>query len=204
MKIWTLTQKGDDKIIAFDNQVIYRGSSKIADVDKIIFELTTLKTIPKGLTGIPISYIKEINQEFGKNQIELFFAEDSTEDLKISEEALRSEIFNYFKSNIPGSEYVLLKKTPIQAGKKPLIAFVVALVIFLWVFYIAKGMESGNEYDVPGQHYDSIAGIVLIIASIGVKNVILVFGSLILISVYSFIKKARNPPIIHKILLHRR
>jgi len=204
MKIWKIPEGGGDKLIAFDNQIIYRGSSKLTDVDKIIFELTTLKTKPKELTGIPLTYIKEINQELGKNHIELFFAQDSTEELKVSDETLRSEIFNYFKSNIPNAEYALVKKTPLQAGKKPLIAFIVALVIFLWVFYIAKGMESGNEYDVSGEHYNSIAGIVLIIASIGVKNVLLVFSSLILITVYSFIKKAKNPPVIEKILLHRR
>jgi hypothetical protein len=69
----------------------------------------------------------------------------------------------------------------------------VVSALFLWCLYVAIGMETGNEYDVTGQHYHSIAGIVLAIASIGIKKVILLFGSLLLIAGFSLIKKYRNP-----------
>ncbi len=203
MKVWTSSQQGDDKLIAFVNQTIFKGNSKLVNVDKVIFELKTLKTPPKDLFEVPLSYIKEIKLQEGKKHIELVFGKDSSEDLRISDEKERYEIFEYLKANISNAEYMLVKTSPIQAGKKPLIAFGVVTGLFLWTLYIALGIESGNEYDVSGQHYNSIAGIVLAIASIGVRNVILVFGFLILIAIISFIKKAMNPPVVNRLVLLR-
>lgn len=136
-----------------------------------------------------------------KKHIELLFGKDSTEELNITDEQQRRRIFEYFKTNIPGSIYSNVKPTALMAGKKPLIAFIVITASFVWTLYIALGIESGNDYDVSGQRYNSIAGIVLSIASIGVKKVILVFGTLMLIALLSFIKKVRNPAVVEKISL---
>jgi hypothetical protein len=201
MQVWTSKEKADDKIIAFANQTIYKGNPKIDDIESVVFELKTKQTIPSELTGFPLSYIREINLPEGKKHIELLFGKDSTEELKVTDEQKKLGIFEYFKTNIPGSVYSLHKPTALQSGKKPLIAFFIVTVFFLWTLYIAVGIESGEVYDVTGQHYHSIAGIILAIASIGVKKVILVFGSLMAIALVSFIKKARNPVAIHIISL---
>ena len=199
MQVWVSKEKADDKIIAFANQTIYKGNPKPEEVDAVAFELKTKQNIPSALAGFPLSYIKAINLPEGKKYLELFFGKDSYEELNITNEQKKQDIFNWFKTNIPGSEYNLYKPTFLQAGKKPLIAFFVVAAFFLWTLYVAVGIESGEEYDVSGQHYHSIAGIVLAIASIGVKKVILVFGSLMAIAVVSFIKKVRNPAVIHSI-----
>ncbi len=201
MKVWTSNEKADDKIIAFVDQTIYKGNPKAEDIEPVAFELKMKNTVPTSLTGFPISYIKKIILREGTNHIELLFGKDSTEELKIHDEQRRREVFEYFKANIPGSVYSLHKPTAIAAGKKPLIAFFVVAAIFSWTLYIALGIESGNEYDVTGQHYNSLAGIVLAMASIGVKKVILIFGSLIAIALISFIRKARNPAAIERISL---
>lgn len=201
MQVWTSTEKADDKIIAFANQTIYKGNPKSEETDSVVFELKTTQNIPAELKGFPLSYIRAINLPEGKKHIELLFGKDSTEELNISNEERKQEIFNWLKANIPGAAYSIYKPTALQAGKKPLIAFVVVAILFLWTLNIALGIESGNDYEVSGQRYYSIAGIVLAIASIGVKKVILVFGSLMAIALVSFIKKARNRAAIHSLLL---
>jgi hypothetical protein len=201
MKVWTGTEKNDDKVIAFGNQTIYKGNSKMQDIESALFVLNAKHEPPKDLAGFPLSYIREINLTEGKDHIELLFGKDSSEELNIQDEQRRHEIFEYFKNNIPGSEYTLYKPGSVNAGKKPLIAFAVVAAIFSWTLYIALGIEAGNDYDVSGQHYNSIAGIVLAMASMGVKKVILIFGSLLAITLFTFIKKARNLPVIHKIIL---
>ena len=199
MKIWTSNDKGDDKIIALVDQRICKGNP--VDVDSAAFELEMQRGMPKGIDGFPFSYIKQINLYQGKKYIELLFGKDSTEHLRISNETKRREIFDHFKTNIPGAVFSHEKFSPLRAGKKPLIAFVVVLAIFIWTLSIAVGIESGNDYDVSGQQYRSLAGIVLAMAAWGVKNVVLVFGTLLAIAIISFIRKAKHPPVIDKITL---
>ena len=199
MQVWISKEKVDDKIIAFVNQTVYKGNPKIEEIESVVFELKMKDRIPAGLAGFPLSYIRAINLREGKNYIELLFGKDSSEDLKITDEKRRREIFEYFKANIPGSVYSMYKPTAIQSGKKSLIACFVVAALFLWTLYVAVGIESGEVYDVSNQHYNSIAGIVLAIASIGVKKVILVFGSLLAIALVSFIKKARNRAVVESI-----
>ncbi|MEP7236831.1 MAG: hypothetical protein ABI685_03160 [Ferruginibacter sp.] len=203
MQVWTSKEKADDKIIAFVNQTIYKGNPKTEDIESVLFQLKIKDNIPADLAGFPLSYIKEINLPEGKHYIELLFGRDSTEELKITDEQKKREIFDYFKTNIPSAIYSLNKPTALQSGKKPLIAFVVVAALFLWTLYVSVGIESGEAYDVTGQHYHSIAGIVLAIASIGVKKVILIFGSLLAIALVSFINKARNPTVTSKISLRQ-
>lgn len=199
MQVWTSEEKADDKIIAFANQTIYKGNPKTGDFESVLFELKMKNNIPASLSGFPISYIKEINLTEGKKYIELLFGKDSTEELNITDEQIRRQVFDYFKINISGAVYSLHKPTALQSGKKPLIAFFVVAALFAWTLYIALGIESGEVYDVSGQQYHSIAGIVLAIASIGVKKVALLFGSLLAIAVISFIKRVKTPTVIHRI-----
>jgi hypothetical protein len=67
MQIWKNDEKGDDKIVAFFNQSIYKANPKSTEVDNYISELR-INTIPatKSLE-IPLNYLKEITMEEGKN-----------------------------------------------------------------------------------------------------------------------------------------
>jgi len=201
MKVWTSQEKADDRIIVFAGQTIYKGNPKAADMDAVLLELDIKKTVPASLPGFPLNYIREINLQQGKRYIELAFGKDSTEELKITDENKRREVFEYFKHNIPGSVFSRYSPSILQAGKKPLIAAIVVTLIFSWTLYIAAGIESGNDYDVSGKHYNSIAGIVLAIASLGVKKVILIFDTLLAVSIFAFVKKVRTPVSIDRLTL---
>lgn len=192
MKVWTSYEKGDDKIIVFSNEIIYKANPKVTEIDNYLFDLKLQKIPSKKYFGIPLSYISEINQQEGKKYIEILFRSD-TEHFRISDDKIRNEIFEHFKQNIPGTTHSVISQTKLQAVKKPLIAIAVIVVIFSLALYIAKGMEDGMEYDVVGQKYHSVSGIILLIASLGVNRILLISGSLLLIAGFRFVKNYKNP-----------
>jgi hypothetical protein len=203
MKIWTSNEKGDDSIIAFINNIIYRGNPKPGEIETVLHSLQKEMVPEKNFTGIPISYIKEITMQEGKPVIEILFGSDSAEQFTINDDNRRNEIFDYFKANIPNTSYSTDQYSLLRAGKKPLIAMAVIAGLFIWSYTIASGMEEGNEYEVSGGNYRSVAGIVLAIASLGVKNLLLIFGSLFAIALFTFIKKTKHPVIINRIIINR-
>lgn len=201
--IWTSTTKGDDKIIAFFNNTIYKGNPKEADLKAVVTELENQKTIPVSLMSIPRSYLKEVNLEDGRNYIEILFSADSTEHLKINDKNRRNEIFEFLKNNIPQSNSYVDHYSKMRAGKKPLIAMGFLCVLFFWTYNVAYGMENGSQYGVTGDHYNSTAGIVVGLASLGVAKVILIFGSFLTIALIGFLLKIRKPKVINTIKVIR-
>jgi hypothetical protein len=192
MKIWTGTTQNDDRIIAYSDGMIYKLNPPLAETNTYVEDLR-MKHIPvKHIFGIPLHYLSEINLQEGKNYIEVLFKGD-TEHLKVSDGITRNEIFEFFKTNIPDAHYSVVKQTKIQAIKKPVIALIVMSLIFLWSLYIAIGKAGGNDYDVTGQHYNSIAGIVLVLAALGIKKLSLIFGTVFLLVGYSIVKKYKHP-----------
>ena len=199
MKIWRGNENTDDIIIAYDNQTIYKGNPKPEEIDNIISQMKTGIIPTLNFISIPLHYIKEIQLQEGKNHIEVVFGKDSYEELKVSDIISRNEIFNYFKENIPSNTYSLDKYSKLRAGRKPLVAMAVISVLFLWSLYYAIEFDKGNEYEISNGHYNSLTGIVLAIASYGTKKVIIVFGSLLAIAIFSFIRKIKNPPVINRL-----
>ncbi len=202
MKIWTSNEKKDDKIIALSDEYIYKGNPPSNEIGSSVFDLE-MKTVPlKHFFAIPLSYISAINLQEGKKYIEVLFRGDY-EHLKIMDDKTRVEVFEFFKHNIPGASFQVIKEPKFKSIRKPLIAMTVIAVIFCWSLFIAIGMESGNKYDVTGQHYHSIAGIILLIASLGVIKIILIFGSLFFIVGISLIRKYKNPVVKNTIIIKR-
>jgi hypothetical protein len=200
VKIWTSAEKNDDKVIALLNDGIYKANPPVTEIDAYVLGIKTNNLSSKKSFEIPLHYISAINLQEGQNYIKVIFKGDY-ELLKVNDEKTRNEIFEFFKQNISGVSYHKVRLTKFQTAKKPLIAIVVLTAIFIWSLFIAIGIEDGNEYDVTDQHYHSVAGIILVLASIGVKNLILLFGGLFLIAFTSFIKKFRNPVVTDTLLI---
>jgi hypothetical protein len=202
MNIWRSENKNDDKIIAYFNETIYKCNPKESEIENVIYNLKNNQAPTNNFTSVPLSYLKEIQLEEGKNYIEIFFGGDSTEQLKINDSLVKDDIFQYLKTNIPRTKFSIDKYSKLRAGKKPLIAMLVILAICLWTFYISSGIEQGDEYKVVGNQR-SVASIVLMLASLGTKNVLLIFGSLFGIALTSFILKTKSPKIVRKIVVQR-
>ncbi|MEP7107174.1 MAG: hypothetical protein ABI760_04315 [Ferruginibacter sp.] len=199
MKNWRSYEKGDDKIIGYHNGTIYRGNPNSDEIELVIYNFQKEVIPAKNFTAIPLHYLKQINLEESQNYIEVLFGKESSEHLRIKDANKRKEIFEYFKTNIPNSTFHTDNYSKFKAGKKPLIAMGVVAGLFLWTFYIAVGIEKGIEYGVTGDHKNSVAGIVLAFASLGTKNVALIFGTLFTIAVISFVQKIKNPKIVYRI-----
>ncbi len=202
MNIWRSENKNDDKIIAYFNETIYKCNPKESEIENVFYNLKNNQVPTNNFTSVPLSYLKEIHLEEGKNYIEIFFGGDSTEQLKINDSLVRADIFDYLKTNIPRTKFSIDKYSKLRAGKKPLIAMFVVFAICFWTFYISSGIEQGDEYKVVGNQR-SVASIVLMLASLGTKNVLLIFGSLFGIALTSFILKTKNPKIVQKIVVKR-
>lgn len=203
MKTWISEEKSDDKIVGYLNDTIYRVNPKAKEIAGVAYDFTMNIAPTKHFTAVPMYYVKQIDQEEGMNYLVVHFGSGSYEHLRIKDPAIRNEVFNYFKDNLPNVTFQVDKHSKSSAGKKPLIAMCIVLAIFLWTLYVSIGMEAGNTYEASGGHYNSIAGIVLLFASMGTKNVIMIFGSLLGIALFSYIKKIRNPKVVNQLLINR-
>ncbi|WP_212003866.1 hypothetical protein [Chitinophaga sp. HK235] len=201
MKVWTNPLKGEDKIIAHIDDMIYKCNPKETDVDQVARGLE-MNIIPeKDIFGIPLHYINEIRWQEGKKYIQVFFR-GSEEYLTIYDDAKRNEIFNYFKTILPAFSYTTERQTGIQAGKKPLIALVLTGVLLLVALFFANRIEAGVNFE-----FGNRAGLltaVIGVASLGTSKVLLIFGSLSAIAGISFVRKAKRPPVYHRIIKMRK
>lgn len=202
LKIWTSTEKSDDKIIAISDEYIYKGNPPASEIESAVFDLQMKGETLKHFFTIPLRYIIAINQQEGKKYIEVLFRGD-TEHLKIQNDTKRQEIFDYFKNTIANATLYVSKQSKFQAIKKPLIAMAVLTGLFIWSLYIAVQVENGAVYDVTGENYFSVAGIILLIASLGVTKLIITYASLLTIAGISMIKKYKNPVIKNMLILKR-
>jgi hypothetical protein len=192
---WTSNLKSDTKFICIHDNVFYIANPKPTALDSVITDFKYHNTPPTIGMGIPFNYIHSIRLYEGKNMIELNFR-DSTEEIIISDPVKKEEVFVHLRNAIPGFKYYVDTYSKLRAGKKPLIAMLVIIGLFLWSFFIAYETEHGTLYDVEGQHYHSIAGIILVLANLGTLNLILIFGILLVITLIIFFNKIKQPTVV--------
>ena len=200
-KTWINAEKGDDKIIALSNNKILKANPNEHRIHQYEIDIKN-DIISNDVLGIPFSYIKSIQLQENKKYIQVFFGQGSEEYFRINDDSKRKEIFDYFKNNIPLTAYRIEKYSNSKTAKKPLIAGIIIFALFLWTVYVAAEIETGSQYEVIGDQR-SIASIVLVIAQLGVIKVTLIFGSLLVIAVYSYICKIKNKANIHIINIIR-
>ncbi|HEY9262356.1 hypothetical protein [Chitinophaga sp.] len=196
MKIWINPLKGEDKIIAHLNDMIYKCNPKAAEVNTVAWGLEQGVAPDENMFNIPLHYINEVRWEEGKQYIQVFFR-GSEEHLTIYDEAKRREIFDYFRTILPSFSSTTIHQTAIEAGKKTLIAMGVVSVLLVVSLYFSAMVESGVEYEIRGRA--GLLAAVVGIASLGTKKVLLIYGSLLAITGISFARKAKQPRVIHKI-----
>ncbi len=200
-KIWINKEKGDDTIIAIGNKTIYKANPKLNKITDYVSELEN-DTIPKDVLSIPFSYIENIQYQEGKRYVQVFFGHDSEEHIRINDLKKKLEIFKYFKENIPSTTYSFERYSAFKSGKKPMIAMFITSLLFAWTLYLAIQIEIGYQYELVGSGR-SLTGIVLVLANLGIFKVILIFGSLLGIGLFSMIRKMRNRPSVHDLTFVR-
>jgi hypothetical protein len=103
-KIWKLTESKSDKVILIHEKSIYKGNPSKDDINRLNTENPDIPII-KSLFAVPYSYIKKIINQEGKNHIKIYFGKDSEEELNVSNEILKNEIFDYLKKDISDLKY---------------------------------------------------------------------------------------------------
>jgi len=196
MKVWINPLKGEDKIIAHLDDMIYKCNPKAADVDSVAWGLEKGVAPDENMFNIPLHYINEIRWEEDKPYIQVFFR-GSEEHLTIYDDARRREIFDYFKTILPSFSSTTIHQSAIEAGKKALIAMAVVGVLLMVSLYYSTSIESGMEYEIRGRA--GLLAAIVGIASMGTKKVLLIFGSLLAIAGISFARKTKQSRVIHKI-----
>jgi hypothetical protein len=190
-KIWINKEKGDDSLIGIGNNKIYKANPKEQKLTQFV-DLIETDSAHIDILSIPFSYIRSIQFQIGKKYIKVCFGQESEEHLKISDEDKRVEIFKYFKENVPSMEFRSKKYTVIEAIKKPLIALVVALLLYLWTMHYVLEIASGTQYELIGNG-GSISGIVFSLAQLGLVKVNIIFAALFSIGIFSAVKKGKKP-----------
>lgn len=201
MRIWVNEQKTDDIIVAVSDSSVLKANPKGGELQSFISDIQKGVLPTERTMEIPFSYIREFQLDENKPYFDIYFGGDSSESFRIQSLQRRLEILNYLQSKVPGQSRVEVI-SGFKAARKPIIAFGVLLGIFLWALYLAVNMEKGIEYQVVGQQR-SIASVVLLLGSLGVKRLSLIFGALMLISMYVIVKRFRTSSTVHRFVVER-
>lgn len=199
MRIWIKEQKTDDAIIAVSDSSVLKANPKEGELQSYISDIQKDVVPIERTMEIPFNYIREFQLDENKPYFDVLFGSDSAESFRIQSLERRLEIFEYLQSKVPGQKKVEVV-AGLKAARKPIIAFAVLLGVFLWALYLAVNMENGIEYEVVGQQR-SIANIVLLLGSLGVKKLSLIFGTLMLISMYVIVKRFKTISTVHRYLV---
>jgi len=192
MVIWKL-EDGSDKLIGFDDKALYKCNPRDIEINKIYNDFK-FSIISKDFFSIPFNYITEINLEQGKKYIEVKFGNNSSEHFKILSQNKKEEFFNLLKEQFYFGKYTEIKTNP---SKKPVIAIIVLIILYIITIFFANELSNGVEYEV--KHPNSIFAILLALATFGIKKVTILFSFLVSIPLLNI--TIRKPKEIKKITL---
>ncbi len=196
LKIWTNRKSNEDNFIVYDGKSLHRRRAKKEAFDKITKALNK-EEIDKKFISVPINYIKHVEYRDDDPKIRIFYGQDSEEELKVSDQALRKDIFNYLKANTDVMEVKQEKPSVLSRIKKPLIALLVLLGIFIYVASIIDGLNSGYEYELRGGGRPGIGALVLGLAQFGLATNLMLFVPLGSIALFMIYKRSKDSSEIH-------
>jgi hypothetical protein len=193
MKYWINDLPGNDKLIIWDEDKIYKSNpsqTKLRDYEYLLKK----NEIPDGLFSIYLSSIRVIEMDESKIYICIYFGVDSYEHFRISNITLKKEIFNELSkienANITVKELTLQEKT--KAQKK---AFIVLTILFVIGFLFSWIIEFGG---LPEGRYPVI---LLFLGGLGMRNISMFYLIIILIIGLKFYLNRKAQRIIHRINL---
>jgi hypothetical protein len=190
-KFWKIRGSKSNKLIFIKDETIYKGNPKQEELDRLTPESTNLSFL-KNIFSIPYSYIIRIENQIGKNEIKIFYGKDSEDELIVTDESTKNEIFEFIKQDNPNFKYSSELPSVFKYAKAQLFALLFLTGIFLWSLYLAIQMESGVEYEIVGGRGPGIAGIVLIIANLGVVKIVIGFVALLTVILIGLTKRLKS------------
>ncbi len=167
MKYWINELPGNDKLVIWDGDNLYKANPKEHKLREIKYSLEK-NEIPDGLFPIFKSQIKLIEMDESKKYICVYFGVDSYEHIRVTNAEIKEEIFEELAKTENISKNVkkltLSEKTKIQRR-----AFVVLTIFFLIGFLFSIMIETGG---LPDGSYPAI---LLFLGGFGMLNIILFY-----------------------------
>lgn len=189
-KFWKIRDSKSNKLIYIKDKTIYKGNPKHDELNKLNSETSNLSFL-ENLFSIPYSYIKRIENQSGKNEIKIFFGNDSEDELIVKDKNVKQEIFDFLKTDLTNFKYSSKLPSILSYGKAQFFALLFMSGIFLWSLYLAIQIENGGEYEIIGSGR-SITGIVLFLANFGIVKNIIGYIIILLIIIISLAKRLKS------------
>ena len=190
-KFWKISDSKSNTLIFIKDECIYKGNPKQEELNTLSSQSSNLDFL-ENLFSIPYSYIKRIENEKEKNQIKIFYGNDSEDELIINDKNIKNEIFEFLREENPNFNYSSELPSVLKYAKAQFFALLFTTGIFLWALYLAIQIESGIQYEMVGGGSPGIMGIVLLIANFGVFKIVGGFILLLGIIVFALTKKLKS------------
>jgi len=196
-KIWKPTEPGSDKLIVVKDQIIYKGNPSNEDLNSITLNSDDLETTKK-IFSFPFSYIKKIENQRNKNTLKFYIGSKTEEEIKILNNTQKNEIFNFLRLEIPQLRYKSIKPTFFKYAKNQIFAILILSIIYSLTYYYAIELENKGEYAFLRSN-NSIFTLAFLLAKIGSVKLTIGYVLLLILAVYSLIKKEKSRDLIETI-----
>jgi hypothetical protein len=167
---WKIKDSKSNKLIVIKDKCIYKGNPKEGILQKFNSESSNFDYLTN-LFSIPYSYIKRIENQTGKDDIKIYFGNDSEEELNIKHPAIKQEVFDFLKQELSNFKYSSKMPSVLKYAKAQFFALLFTTSLFVWSLYLAIQIENGTEYEIVGGGR-GIGSIVLGIANFGVFKIV--------------------------------
>lgn len=185
---WKINDSKSNKLIFIKDKTIYKGNPKQEELSGLTTESTDLAFL-ESIFSIPYSYIKKIENQNGKNEIKIFYGNDSEDELIINDEHIKKDVFEFLKQDNPNFRYSSELPSVLKYVKAQLFALLLTTGVFFWSLYLAIQIESGIEYELVGGGNPGMVGVVLAIANLGILKIVV--GFIVLLSMILFTLRKR-------------
>ncbi|WP_299522856.1 hypothetical protein [Winogradskyella sp.] len=176
-KFWKLSQSKSNKLIFIKDQCIYKGNPKQEELQKLNEHTTNLDFL-KNLFSIPYAYIKQIENQKGKDYIKIFYGSGSEDELVIKDSNIKKEVFDFLRQDMSKFKYSSGLPSALKYAKAQFFALLFTTLLFIASLYFAVKIENGTEYEIMGR---GILTLIIAIANLGVIKVVL--GYIIIVGI---------------------
>ncbi|WP_417799253.1 hypothetical protein [Tenacibaculum sp.] len=147
--------------------------------------------IPEDVFSIPFSYIKSIENPEESSTITIFYGGNSEEEIIINNKEVKNQIFLYLREKLSNFSYSKEKPKIIKYIKPQIFAILFSTGIFLWIFYLAREIEKGYQYEIVGGR-QGLSGLVLGLAQFGTIKVLLGYFLVLSIAIIALTRKLKK------------
>lgn len=184
-KVWLSNLRKNDKVILVSDSAIYKGNPK---GDLNLYRLSITEEKLNGLFSIPYSYITSIENQEKVNYIKIYYGNDLEEELNITDNELKKEIFDYIKNQLPDFKYSKKLPNEFKYVKEPAFAIISIVIFFVWTMYYSVQLNNGVEYELTGGR-PGLESIIFSIANLGYLKVVIIYLVLLTVAFIALLKR---------------